>query len=318
MRKTFSSLTALLFFTAPLCAESAAQPNAQAEARAAAQANAQAMLQKLFDPTINEEQLKAALKEAVKAGLPRQQMIEAKLVWGLRQQNQPWLTALLPELQILADNFDIKDTAGIKSADEVRGFILYIHALKASSDDDEAEFKKQITEAFWVNPDQAPLYTQLIQKKRQAAQLAKLKFDLTTVMNTAQGETTTLKEVLGTEKALLLDFWASWCGPCMQLMPELKLKAEHLKKHGVIVVGMNHDTDDAEAKATKVREDTGINTPWLIEPAERPYSSLLGIRGIPHMALITPAGQVLFSGHPQDPQLWTALKKIDSSIQPTK
>lgn len=101
----------------------------------------------------------------------------------------------------------------------------------------------------------------------------------------------------------------------MQLMPELKKKAAELAKHGVVVAGMNKDDQNAQTVAAKVRDEQGIDFPWLIEPAERPFSKLLEIDSIPRMILISPDGRVLYNGHPQDPALWSALQKLDPSIQ---
>ena len=55
--------------------------------------------------------------------------------------------------------------------------------------------------------------------------------------------------------------------------------------------------------------------PWLVEPPDRPYSKAFELDSIPRMILLSPEGKVLFNGHPEDPALWAALKKIDASIE---
>jgi len=275
----------------------------------------QEMMQRLFDPQATQEQLLETVKSAGMAGIPRQQLIEAKLVWGLRNQNTAWLEKILPELEVLAANFDRTQSAGLKSADEIRGFIAYTKALQAQAKGNENDFKTQILEAIWISPSQAPLFLQTIEKQRTDAKMANLKVDLGLVLTTHDGEATTLADQLGDKKALLLDFWASWCAPCMKLMPELKKKAEELSKHGIVVAGMNKDDQNAQTVAAKVHDELEIAFPWLIEPAERPLTKLLEIESIPRMILIAPSGQVLFNGHPQDPALWAALKKINPEIK---
>ena len=101
----------------------------------------------------------------------------------------------------------------------------------------------------------------------------------------------------------------------MQLMPELKKKAESLRAHGIVVAGMNKDDEKAEAVAEKVRGEQDIEFPWLIEPIERPFTKSLEIDSIPRMILVGPDGRVLFNGHPQDPSLWSALQKLDPAIR---
>ena len=275
----------------------------------------QELLQRLFDPQASQEQLLEAVKAAGQAGVPRQQLIEAKLVWGLRRQDAAWLEKIVPELEVLAANFDSTQSAGLKSADEVRSFIAYAKALQAQSKGDAEGFKTQILEAIWANPSQGQMFTQVIEKQRREAKMAGLKIDLALPLTTHDGEATTLGDQVAGKKGLLLDFWASWCGPCMQLMPELKKKAAELAKNGVVVAGMNKDDQNAQTVAAKVRDEQGIDFPWLIEPAERPFSKLLEIDSIPRMILISPDGRVLYNGHPQDPALWSALQKLDPSIQ---
>jgi len=274
----------------------------------------QETMQRLFDPQATLDQLQETIKKAGMS-IPRQQILEAKLVWGLRHQDNAWLESILPELEVLAENFDPTASAGIKSADEVRSFIAYVKAVRAQSQGDEKGFKKQILEAIWLSPAQAPLFIQVIEKIRLESKMAHLKVDLNTVVSMHNGEVTTLADQLGGKKALLIDFWASWCGPCMRLMPELKKKAESLAPQGIVVVGMNKDDENAPALTAKIHDEQGIEFPWLIEPAERPFTKLLEIESIPRMVLINPEGKVLFNGHPQDPALWVALQKLDPTLK---
>lgn len=285
------------------------------EAAPAAPRVPQELMQRLFSPNSTEQELMEATKDANKAGVPRQQIIEAKLIWGLRTQNTAWLVKILPEIEVVAANFDAAQSAGIKAVDDIRSFIEYIKGLQASEKKDEAAFKKHMQEAFWLAPAQAQLYAQTIEKLRRESKMATMKIDLQLVLATSNGETTTLQDQMAGKKAILVDFWASWCGPCMQLMPELKKKAEHLKKHGIVVAGMNKDDEKAESVAEKVRGEQGIEFPWLIEPADRPFTKMLEIDSIPRMILIGPDGKVLYNGHPQDPGLWSALQKIDPEIK---
>ena len=275
----------------------------------------QEMMQRLFNPNASADELLATTKDASKAGVPRQQIIEAKLVWGLRSQNTEWLVKMLPELEVLATNFEVAQSAGMKSAEEIKAFIEYTKALQARAVNDEAGFKKHIQEAFWLSPTQATLFAQTIDKSRRESKLATMKIDLQIALVTSAGEATTLADQMAGKKAILLDFWASWCGPCMQLMPELKIKADHLSKYGIAVAGMNKDDQNAETVAEKVRSEQDITFPWLIEPTERPFTKMLEIDSIPRMILIGTDGKVLFNGHPQDPELWNALTKLDPEIK---
>ena len=272
-------------------------------------------LQQLFNPENSVEAMGKALEEAAKAGLGEQVMLEAQLVWGLRRGDVGMLSTLLPELESLSRRFDPKLSAGIPTVEELLGLVSYVKALMAREQGDEAAFKKHITEAFWQNPTSAQMFAQAVESMRREKKMDSMKLDLEVVLTSSQGEATTLKDQLGGGKALLLDFWASWCGPCMALMPELRKKGELLGKQGVVVVAMNTDSENAEAVADKVRREKDMTIPWMVEPEDRPYSTALEIKSIPAMVLVTPDGKVQFFGHPQSPDLWKALKKIDPGIE---
>jgi len=275
----------------------------------------QEVLRGLFSPEQKQEQLITAVSAAKAAGFSDQILLEARLVWGLRNRDVEFLVPLIPELDLMVETFDPDKSAGIRKADEFKGLVSYVKALEARKGGDAEAFKQNILEAFWLHPPSAQLYAQAIGDVRREARLATLELDLSIVITNSIGEATTLKDQMKDHKALLVDFWASWCGPCMALMPELQKKADQLAAHGIVVAGMNTDSENAEVTADAVRRDKDLKMPWLVEPAGRPYSKALDLESIPAMALITPDGKVSFFGHPQEPALWEALKKIDPEIK---
>lgn len=272
--------------------------------------------QKLFNAEATLEEFTKAAEEAAKSGVPAQILAEAKLVWGLRNADTEYLTKILPELETVAKNFKQEDSAALTSPDDFNGLISYIRALDAGKRGDETALKKHITEAFWLSPEQGELFGSTITQFRKDQKMAKITADMKLPLTTSKGEATTLGDQLGQNKAILLGFWATWSGPCMNLMPELRKKAELLKKHGIVVAGMNNESD--EAKADEVRAQKDMKMPWLVEPKGSPFSELLGIDSIPRMILLSPDGKVLFNGHPDEPGLWTALKKLDATIEAPK
>ena len=73
------------------------------------------------------------------------------------------------------------------------------------------------------------------------------------------GPNVKLSELKG--KVVLVNFWASWCGPCRQEMPILDALAKANKDSGLVVLGVNQDEDSDERDA--FLKDNGVSFPIL-------------------------------------------------------
>lgn len=116
---------------------------------------------------------------------------------------------------------------------------------------------------------------------------------------------TTLADFRGS--LVLLEFWASWCGPCRAVLPHLKRLHEQFADRGLVVLGCNFGEKGAVAEAF-VRQEA-IEYPIGLD-ATRKAGNAYGVRGIPHAFLIDPQGVVVWAGHParlKDDQIEQAL-----------
>jgi thiol-disulfide isomerase/thioredoxin len=94
-------------------------------------------------------------------------------------------------------------------------------------------------------------------------------------------------------KVVLVDFWATWCGPCVAEIPNMLAQYEKYHDKGFEVVGISLD-DDREALA-KFIDDKKIPWPILHEAAGggHPLATFYGITGIPQLILIGRDGNVI-------------------------
>lgn len=117
------------------------------------------------------------------------------------------------------------------------------------------------------------------------------------------GKEVSLSDFAGKGKVVLIDFWASWCGPCRAAMPELKATYEKYKNKGLVIVGISLDAD--REKWEKGTQDDGIEWPQFSnlkgwdEPAARAY----GVNSIPHTVLIGKDGIIAARNNSTEAQI---------------
>ena len=268
-----------------------------------------------------EKSFEEAYAAAKDAGVADAFLIEAQTLNYLSTGNMASLYTNLGKLEGVIDSLEYGADKPFHSARQLIGMVASIRAIQAYEANDIETFEKEAAKSYVNSPEYNEafglmrLMTEVRQKEVQESAMANLRIPMDMKIASADGEEKTLTQWLGGNQALLIDFWASWCGPCIQLMPELRAKAEALPDQGVVVMGMNTDADDPVSKAKKTRSDHKMELmPWLLEPESRPLSQMLMINSIPRMILVSPEGKVLYNGHPMDPGLKAALAKLEVKI----
>ncbi|HZF40997.1 MAG TPA: redoxin domain-containing protein [Blastocatellia bacterium] len=70
-------------------------------------------------------------------------------------------------------------------------------------------------------------------------------------VRTLDGQTVSLNKLLGEGKPVLIDFWATWCGPCRMVIPHMGEMHRKYAKDGLIVIGMNLEDPGAQGQAVR-------------------------------------------------------------------
>ena len=104
------------------------------------------------------------------------------------------------------------------------------------------------------------------------------------------GSVKRLSDFVGKGKYVLVDFWASWCGPCIAELPNLKAAYEKYRGENFDIVGVT--VSDEVADSEKAVSEHAI--PWnQILGGGRTASSVYGFNSIPQVYLFAPDGSIL-------------------------
>jgi len=103
-----------------------------------------------------------------------------------------------------------------------------------------------------------------------------------------KGNTFTLSEQKG--KVVVLNFWATWCGPCRREIPDFMELHEKLKNKGVLFAGISLD-EKGWAKVRPYAKKMEINYPIMV--ADKSTARKYGpIRAIPTTFIINKKGEI--------------------------
>ena len=107
----------------------------------------------------------------------------------------------------------------------------------------------------------------------------------------AEGNPVALSDYVGKGNYVLLDMWASWCGPCKGEIPNLLKLHNQYKDKGLTVLGLF--VWDKVENLKKTMEAEGIVWPQIVSVENMDATDSYGVDGVPHIILFAPDGTIL-------------------------
>jgi len=117
-------------------------------------------------------------------------------------------------------------------------------------------------------------------------------FVLPVIVNGDPGSRVKLSDLKG--KAVVLDFWASWCAPCRAQAPIIDSVASENKGKDVVFVGVN--TGDQRAPAVKFAQSRGLGYPAVFDPDGK-VADAYNVQTLPTLFVIDRSGNIIAVHH---------------------
>jgi len=107
------------------------------------------------------------------------------------------------------------------------------------------------------------------------------------------GREVRLSDLVAHQQIIYLDFWATWCGPCVAEMPHLERLYETYKDRGLVVLGISMDDPTTMGTVASYVHRNGLTFPVAIDMDSRVTGIYNSTRSAPYGVLIDRSGKIV-------------------------
>ena len=112
-------------------------------------------------------------------------------------------------------------------------------------------------------------------------------------MTSVAGKKVSLKDEVAKHKITIIDFWASWCGPCMHDVPNLVSLYNKYKDTGLGIVGISLDEDEDSWKSAIEENKMSWTQLSDLQGWNNAAARLYGVESIPHILVVNKKGEII-------------------------
>ncbi|MBT8043930.1 MAG: hypothetical protein KJO79_03180 [Verrucomicrobiae bacterium] len=270
-------------------------------------------MEKLFS-NMGTDDFAEALEEAKKADIHPQVILEARFLHLIDMRDTAGLAAMAPELLDKRDAFDPDNSEVFSVKEDWLAIIHYTQALAALQKGNKADFKKHITEAFWLSPRQGQAFAPHIDKLRLEEAMKSITLDPARVLQAQDGSKPySLGELMKGHKATVLHFWSPMSQEVQINMPDFVMTTQSCADQNIAVISVlvgRYPNIAEDAEIIRKEDAAKARCTWLVDSNKNTLANLLRVTDIPTMVIASSQGKIMFNGHPSDKNFWKTIQKI--------
>ena len=224
------------------------------------------------------------------------QQLNTELMEESQQLRQKGSTASTAEAQVAFQQeykafVDKAKVRIFKFVDENPKSIVTMQAMNMLSPDEDYEKMKEVSENLYAAYPNAPAIQSYHQKITDLGRLAVGNEAPDFALKTAEGEEIKLSSLRG--QYVMIDFWASWCGPCRKENPHVKEVYADFHDKGFQILGVSVDQDHSAWKQAIAKDEL----PWLqVIDAAKEVGRTYNVSSIPFTLLLDKEGVIIAKG----------------------